>query len=550
MAPSTPAPPSPAPAAIDIDIASRPTVWGLPVRYQSLWLLLRLYYARRTGQENLPVAHIQARFPGQKNIRMMISRAFADFRKWGIEIGWGWDQSCAHAALALKNRSRGPFWMPEPQAARLSITDNGQPVALDALAAFLGVDSQARRDAGALDYAMQDVEFWNRLTLAMRAAKDGTASSDLAGVAGHFHAAHAAAQDNFQAALSVLNESLAWRRQGQVRRSWEALESLSPYLLDDDDDYYGSQAAFSAMAAIARAWNRYSTEGARAALAELTSLQADPKLRPVVQHNPRVRFEFLNLKALLFKSVVLKPDDLPLQERRDLAVQSIKSYSKALQAAYEGGAIESAQEVAANIGLSLWLFWKDALLDTRIHQDTLTVQIQALRWICLSEWICDRFGVGGGSVWNIVFLLRIVRGACAPGHPADLAQFRRQTPLSVKQVIRATSPFHTTFSAAKGYIDWSSVIAYTLEDFDAGQAGHQPLQLANLLLEAVWFYTFEQGLAQAAFDAVERLARLLPSLKTEQQRFFRESMGGLPEALKDAFDDILHEHRGSHKISH
>lgn len=549
MAPSTPSPPSPpGKTGISIELAPRPTVQGLAARYQSLWLLLRLYYATRTGQENLPVAHIQARFPGQKNLRMMISRAFADFGKWDIEVGWGWDQSCAHAALALKNRSRGPFWMPEPQAARLSITDNGQPVALDALAAFLGVDSQARRDAGALDYAMQDVEFWNRLTLAMRAAKDGMGSSDLAGVAGHFHAAHAAAQDNFQAALSVLNESLAWRRQGQVRRSWEALESLTPYLLDEDDDY-GSQAAFSAMAAIARAWNRYSAEGARAAQAELTSLQADPRLRPVVQHNPRVRFEFLNLRALLFKSSALKPDDLPLQERRDLAVQSIKCFSKALQAAYEAGAIESAQEVAANIGLSLWLFWKDALLDTRIHQDTLAVQIQALRWICLSEWICDRFGVGGGSVWNIVFLLRIVRGACAPGHPVGLAQFRRQTPLSVKQVIRATSPFHTTFSAAKGYIDWSSVVAYTLEDFDAGQAGHQPLQLANLLLEAVWFYTFEQGLAQAAFDAVERLARLMPVLKPEQQRFFRESMGGLPAELKDTFDDVPQEHRGTRKAS-
>jgi len=544
MSPSRPHPSPATPATLCIELAQKPTVQGQAARYQSLWLLLRLYYARRSGDESLPVSHMCARFPGQKNTRMMISRAFADFRSWGIEIGWGWDRACAPSALMPANRSRGPFWMNEPDVARLRVTQDGQAATMDALAAFLGIDPRAGQASGTLDYAMQDVAFWNRLTLAMRAAKDGVAASDSTGVAEHFHAAHAAAKDNFQAALSVLNESLAWRRQGQVRRSWEALENLTPYLVDDEDDS-GSQAAFSAMAAIARAWNRYSAEGARAALVELDLLQADAKLRPVAQHNPRVRFEFLNLKALLFKAMVLKPDGLPMQERRDLAVQSIKCFSRALQSAYETGAIESAQDVAANIGLSLWLFWKDSLLDNRIQQNTLAVQIQALRWICLSEWICDRFGVGGGSVWNIVFLLRIVRGACTPGRPGDLAQFRNQAPLSVKQVITATTPFHTTFSAAKGYIDWSSVVAYTLEDYDAGHGRYQALQLANLLLEAVWFYTFEQGLAKPAFDAVQRLAQLMPELKREQQQFFRQSLAAMPAELKDAFDEHLNTNKAA-----
>src|SRR5690606_35963499 len=100
-------------------------------------------------------------------------RAFADFKTWGIEIGWGWDRDCTPSALTLTNRSRGPFWMREQDAVRVQITQDGKAVTMDALASFLGIDPQAEQASGTLDYAMHDVAFWNSLTLALRAAKDG-----------------------------------------------------------------------------------------------------------------------------------------------------------------------------------------------------------------------------------------------------------------------------------------------------------------------------------------------------------------------------------------
>ena len=158
--------------------------------------------------------------------------------------------------------------------------------------------------------------------------------------------------------------------------------------------------------------------------------------------------------------------------------------------------------------------------------------MQALRWIGLSEWICDRFGVGGGSAWNTIFLLRIVRGRCGGAH--DEGHFCAQSTLMVQQVLDATRPFQAPFSRAKGYIDWSSVAAYALEEHDAGRAHYGPLQLANLLLELAWFCTHEKGLCREAYSAVERLALLMSTLQPKERRFFSESLKTLPEALQAA----------------
>jgi hypothetical protein len=528
-------------STLNIELTPAPEINGKPVRYQSLWLLLRVYYAGHTDHPDLPAYEIRSRFPGKTNGRMIISRAFEDFRDWGIDVGWGWDRTIPTRLLDTRNRSRGPFWLDKKSTRRIKITTGGKKAGLDALAGFLGINKPGQQPPSPLAYAMQDVGYWNNLTQAMRLAKDGFAGTNASGVAEHFQMARLAAHDHFQSALSILKESLALRKQGQIQRSWEALDSLSSFLADDTEDDHESMAAFAAMAGIARAWNLYMTEGTRAAHVEINRLHADGRSRLVVRYNPRVRFEYLNLKALIFRAIALEVDDAPMAERRHAAGQSIAHFSRALRAAYEADSIEAAQDVAANIGLSLWLLWKNALLDAPSGTAETTVQMQSLRWICLSEWICDRFGVGGGSVWNTVFLLRIVRGACSAGPSPTLTQLRRLPPLSVAQVVAGTKPFHTAFSAAKGYTDWSSVIGFTLEEHDSGQARYETLQLANLLLEAIWFYTFEKGLSQPAITATERLAVLLQDLSAPKRRFFKESIRTLPDIVQSVFEEALQD---------
>ncbi|HBD37262.1 MAG TPA: hypothetical protein DC084_27135, partial [Cupriavidus sp.] len=111
-------------------------------------------------------------------------------------------------------------------------------------------------------------------------------------------------------------------------------------------------------------------------------------------------------------------------------------------AAYEADSVDAVQHAAANIGWSLWLFWRQGLVDEARTLSASDVQRQAMRWLGLSEWICDRFGVGGGSAWNTVFLLRIARGDIADEPPISLRAFRARRPLSVAEAIDALRPFH------------------------------------------------------------------------------------------------------------
>jgi len=192
----------------------------------------------------------------------------------------------------------------------------------------------------------------------------------------------------------------------------------------------------------------------------------------------------------------------------------------------------AAQHVAANLGLCLWLFWNHALIDPARAWPAGQVQRQAVRWLGLSEWICDRFGVGGGSAWNIIFLLRIARGNCKQDGGGALAAFRAQRPLRLDDAVDALRPFHAPFARAKGFISWSSLAGFALEEHDGGHVRYGALQLANLLLEASWFETFEHGATPAAFAAVERLAGLLGKLRPAERRFFQAALAALPRELR------------------
>lgn len=525
---------------IQIDLDRPLLVDGKPARNQSVWLLLRVWYAQQTGEGAVPGSSLQARYPGNANLRMFVSRAFRDFAAWGVEVGWGSAVDLPPALLNASRRSQGPFWMTQAQADRVLCRHGAAPASLDLVANFLGLSGQVPPRADLLQYVTQEGDYWNHLTQAMRLARDGMATTGM-NWAASYRAADRTALDDFQRALAILKESLAWRRHGNVRRSEAALNRLGKIL--QSEAVGPSMPTLAAMASVATAWNSYARGDIRQSHAGLDRLAADQFLAPVIRYNPRVRFEYLNLRALLHKGSALEDKSADRVLRMNEAEKAISALSEALQAAYEADSVEAAQDVAANIGWTLWLFWQQRLLAVINDQDVHSVQGTSLRWLGLSEWICDRFGVGGSSAWNTVFVLRIARGGC-DDRSGDLKRFQSQSPLPVEKMLEAVKPFEAAFSRAKGYADWSNVAAFTLEENDAGRVFYGAHQVANLLLEFVWFRTHSKGLSRELFAAVERLAHIVQGLSPGQRRFFRESLKALPEPLQVAAKDATASRNG------
>jgi len=524
------------PTSISIELSAPYRVDDQPARYQSVWMLARIWLAASRDQEALNANVVRTRFAEAADVRMIVSRAFADFSRWRIPVGWGSDRTLGISALPISHRSRGPFWMSAATARRLRFTVEGKPLGPAGVARWLGQTPEAGNAPSipaedGLQYAMRDMAFWRHLTQAMRGAQDGFAGTLDHGVAESFRAAQRTAADDFQLALSLLKESLAWRRSDRLDRSRAALRRFQRIVVAG-----GVNAAlptFAAMAHVVRAWEHYARADLDAAQHELARLSGDAELRPVVRYNPRVRFETLNLEALVQKSLALRPDGVGTpQQKQQAARLAMEGFSGALQAAYEADSVDAVQHAAANIGWSLWLFWQFRLVDASRAMVAGDVQRQAMRWLGLSEWICDRFGVGGGSAWNTIFLLRVARGHLEADASSSLAAFRAQQPLTVTAAIDALRPFHAPFAPAKGFVRWSSVAAFALEEHDTGRVRYNALQLSNLLMESAWYLTHEQGASVNAYEAVERLKQQIGSLRASEKGFFHAGLRTLPPELR------------------
>ncbi|VVE23110.1 hypothetical protein PPN31114_03245 [Pandoraea pneumonica] len=516
-----------------------------PVRYQSLWLLMRLYYAARYEASPVPLAALKSRFAQAGDLRMLVSRAFADFGDWGVQAGWGDDRHADARLLPKRGRGKGPFWLAADELARIVVTIGGAAPSDEqrTLATFLGLalDAPSTLDTPALDYVMQDIAFWHHVTLGKRDMQDGIffapaepalqarSRTQRTGAIPSFHAAQVCAVDDVQRGIALLAETIVWRRMGDVARAKRTLTALA--------ETFGTQATtqhssptLRAMHWIVQAWQAYALRDEAGAFAHLQRISDDATLAPCLVYNPRIRFETRNLQALLYKTHAARPGPQPA--RAQSAADALAAFSDALQAAFEADSIELAQHVAANIGLSLWLFWQDSLIDPARRLAVADVQRQALRWIGLSEWICDRFGVGGNSVWNTVFLLRIARGAVPVRRDPDLATLRASTPLAVDAFLDAVQPFGAPFSRAKGFSKWTDVVATTLADHEEGRVRFEPLQLANLWFEMLWFALHQDGDSPQATHAAQSLGRVLPMLPPPDRRFFRDALRLMPREFQ------------------
>ncbi|WP_150669649.1 hypothetical protein [Pandoraea anhela] len=518
---------------------------GRPVRYQSLWLLMRVYYAAHYETSPVSLASLKIRF-GQAaiagDLRMLISRAFSDFARWGVAVGWGDDPHMDVRLLPTRGRGKGPFWLAPHEMSRFVVTI-GDAMPDDprrAIATFLGLPQDAAPDtqSPALDYVMQDIAFWHHLTLGKRDMQDGVffaspptsspadARRQRTGAIPSFHAAQVCAVDDVQRGIALLAETIVWRRMGDAARTKQTLATLATTF----GAHRSGSPTLRAMHWIVQAWQAYALRDEAGAFAHLQRISDDASLAPCLVYNPRIRFESRNLQALLYKSHAARNGPMPA--RAQSAADALAAFSDALQAAFEADSIELAQHVAANIGLSLWLFWQGALIDPGRRLAAAEVQRQALRWIGLSEWICDRFGVGGNSVWNTVFLLRIARGAVPVRRDPDLETLRASTPLAVDAFLDAVQPFGAPFSRAKGFLRWTDVVMTTLADHEEGRVRFEPLQLANLWFEMLWFALHQDGDSPQALHAAHSLGRVLPMLPPPDRRFFRDALRLMPREFQ------------------
>ncbi len=502
---------------IDIELAAPACVQGQPVRHQSLWILLRLWLAAQSGDGSGWVRETQLReqFANARNLRMVISRAYADFARWGLRVGWGTDRSRDPDLLPLAGRNRGPYWLGEGEAARLQISLHGVSAGLDAVIAWLGTADATRTAAALADASSASPAYWHAWAGARRDMLDGRLILDRDhGALAGYRRAQTLAPDPWLQALALLQQAMVWRRAGNADAARAVLAELDRHWHDEQAPEH---AWLGAMAAIVRAWCAYAGRDPQAARQILRQATEDPRWFGLFQYHPRVRSEHANLQALIHRALALD-ERSDLGERTEAARTALRYYRLALSLANEAELFDAAASTASNLGWSLWLFQRCGL-------DVPSDDGHPLSWIALAAWLSERHGVGGGC-WNLIYLLRMVRGGGSDAaHPrADV--FRRWP-------VIAPAEFRALIAPVTLSVEWPSWRALALAmqaDIDAGRVQLDALQRANILLE-VARYEAHDGDPQRSTEAAARLRRRLRELTPADRIFFRDALRRLPEAV-------------------
>ena len=531
------------PALLSIELTSPQSVDGRRAAFQSLWLLVRMQHAHAHGGGSgvVRLADLRGEVSDASTLRMVVSRAFRDFKAWGLEVGWGEDLQREPRFLNAERRSQGPFWLPAAQAKRLRLLVDNRPATAAEVASFLGLRSRKAQAAGTITppdaVHLQDAAFWKQLVASQQAARQGRLMSPVAGGNGNGSALEAIrlagtlAASDFQRALVTLNEAMLWRRLGdneQARRRLQALKKQRLAHHVAGNDYLG------AMECIVSAWCAYTARDLPLAQSLLGGMAQDPARALVLRHHPDVRFEWCNLWALACRSraLALAADDRPAAAA--LAEESLQRFGEALAAAFESHSFDAAQHVAANMGMAAWLFDRVGLGDLPAlahdgHRADTTRR--AVQWIAFSEWLCGHTDGQGRSAWNAIYLMRIARGHCRPDAQPTLAQFRAQKPLDPAAVSKLAGPLADAFDTANWPARWVDVAQARLADHQAGRRRYPGLQQGSLLFEHAW-YAAHAGDLKAAEHSLAQLREVLPQLVPSDRAYFTESWNdALPAEL-------------------
>ena len=500
---------------IEIELGTPPRVQGQPVRHQSLWILLRLWLAAQSGEGWLRETQLREQFANTRNLRMVISRAYADFARLGLRVGWGTDRSRAPDLLPLAGRNRGPYWLADGEAARLDIALHDAPAGVDAVVAWLGAASAARSVAGPESVSTASPDYWHAWAGARRDMLDGRLIMDRDhGALAGYRRAQTLAPDPWLQALALLQQAMVWRRAGNADAARAVLAELDRHWHDEQAPEH---AWLGAMAAIVQAWCAYAGRDPQAARQILRQATEDPRWTGLFQYHPRVRCEHANLQALIHRAMALD-EGTELAERTEAARTALLYYRAALALANEAELFDAAASTASNLGWSLWLFQRCGL-------DVPSDDGHPLKWIGLATWLSERHGVGGGC-WNTIYLLRMVRGG-GPEAPHPRADAFRLWPLILIEEFRARiAPIELSVP----WTSWRGLATTMQADVDAGRVQVDALQRANVLLEVAW-YEAHDGDTQRSAEAVARLRRRLRELTPADRLFFRDALRRLPEAV-------------------
>ncbi|MGJ7557298.1 hypothetical protein ACSFBI_25185 [Variovorax sp. RB3P1] len=524
---------APNPAVLSIELTSPQSVNGRRAAFQSLWLLVRMQHAHRTAAGVVRLADLRGEVSDASTLRMVVSRAFRDFKAWQIEVGWGEDTQREPRFLNAERRSQGPFWLPAVEAGRLRVLVEGRAATPAEVASFLGLRSRKAQAAGSPPpdaVHLQDAAFWKQLVASQQAARQGRLMAPVAGgdaggsALESIRLAGTLAASDFQRALVTLNEAMLWRRLGdneQARRRLQALKKQRLAHHVAGNDY------LSAMECIVSAWCAYTARDLPLAQSLLAGMAEDAARGLVLRHHPDVRFEWCNLWALVCRSraLGLAADDKPAAAA--LAEESLRRFGEALAAAFESHSFDAAQHVAANMGMAAWLFDRVGLSDlpALAHDGKADTTRRAVQWIAFSEWLCGHTDGQGRSAWNAIYLMRIARGHCKPdesGGQPTLAQFRAQKPLDPAAVSRLAGPLADAFDATNWPARWVQVAQARLADHQAGRRRYPGLQHCSLLFEHAW-YAAHAGDLKAAEASLVLLREALPALVASDRAYFTES---------------------------
>jgi hypothetical protein len=512
---------------IAIELGTPSLVQDAPVRHQSLWVLLRLWLAAQSGEGWLRETQLRERFANARNLRMIVSRAYADFARWGLCVGWGTDRARDPDLLPLAGRNRGPFWLAEGEAARLRILLHGEPAGTDAVIAWLGASSSTRAAAadglGGAMVSNASPAYWHAWAGARKDMLDGRLILDRDhGALAGYRRAQTLSDDPWLQALALLQQAMVWRRAGNADAARAVLAELDRHWHDEQAPEH---AWLGAMAAIVQAWCAYAGRDPQAARQILRQAAEDPRWTGLFQYHPRVRSEHANLQALIHRALALD-ERADIAERTDAARTAVRYYRAALALANEAELFDAAASTASNLGWSLWLFERCGLAVRDGADDgTSGDDGHPMTWIGLAAWLSGRHGVGGGC-WNTIYLLRMARGGGPDAPHPRLDVFRRWPVMS-------PDAFRALIAPICLGVEWESwrALATTMQaDVDAGRVQVDALQRANVLLEVAWYEAHDGELARSA-EAAARLRRRLRELTPTDRSFFRDALRRLPEAL-------------------
>lgn len=510
---------------LDIELTAPQTVQGQRAAYQSLWLLVRLCQASQLsgGAGVLRLAELRQQFADTRSLRMLVSRAYRDFARWGVRAGWGDDAGRDPRFLNPAGRSQGPFWLAQAEAAQLRLLVEGRPATPSEVADFLGQESP---DAEAGMASVRGVDFWLALAAAQQDLRQGhlLARLDAQGLASQrgalagFKAAGVLAEAGLQQALAALGEASVWRRLDDLGAARQTLSQLRRALKDGGA---GESGYLDAMEQILSAWVAWGQREAGQAEAILAGMRASEPRASVVRHHPRIRFEWYNLSALISRARVLNGQGPDLALRRQEAASALDYFGRALEAAFEFGSFDAAQQVAANIGMAIWLFAGEGLCG-----EPASAGPEALRWLLLSEWLCRCAG-GGQSAWNAIYLMRIARGQCPRQAEPSRAAFHAYQPISPADIHRQAGALPWIEAEALLPASWLTLAESLLAELAEGRARYSLLQRCGLWLEHAW-YAAHAGQDAAAQASLQRLAQEMHGLPLSDRAYFQSCCRQLP----------------------